>query len=133
MTSKALAKKAAQLALTKKALDVVIMDLRKLTAMTDFFVVCSADSNTQVKAIADAVDEGLFQLGENVWHSEGLGEASWVLLDCVNVVIHIFQKQTRSFYNLEKLWGDAGFEYVSDSPVATIKKKTPRTSKKNSK
>ena len=130
MTSKGLAKKAAQFALTKKALDVVIMDLRKLTTMTDFFVVCSADSTTQVKAIADAVDEGLFQLGENVWHSEGLSEASWALLDCVNVVIHIFHTQTRSFYNLEKLWGDAGFEYVSDTPPKTVIKKTPRKSKK---
>ncbi len=116
MTSKALAKKIALSALEKKAEDIVIMDLRKVTTMADYFVVCSADSDTQVKAIATSVREGASEVGETVWKNEGYNDASWILLDYVNVVVHIFHKQTREFYALEKLWGDAKFETVSDEP-----------------
>lgn len=114
MTSKTLAKKIALSALEKKAEDIVIMDLRKVTTMTDYFVVCSADSDTQVKAIADNVREGAREAGESVWKNEGYTDASWILLDYVDVVVHVFHKQTREFYNIEKLWGDAKFEYVTD-------------------
>lgn len=114
VTSKNLAKKIALSALTKKAENIIIMDLRKLTTMTDFFVVCSADSDVQVKAIADAIREGAREAGESLWRNEGYTDASWVLLDYVNVVAHVFHKQTREFYNLEKLWGDAKMEYVTD-------------------
>ena len=114
MTSKALAKKIALSALEKKADNIVIMDLRKVTTMADFFVVCSADSDTQVKAIADNVREGAREVGESVWKNEGYTDASWILLDYVDVVVHVFHKQTREFYALEKLWGDAKFEHVSD-------------------
>ncbi len=114
MTSKALAKKIALSALEKKADDIVIMDLRKLTTMTDYFVVCSADSDTQVKAIADSVRDGAREVGESVYKNEGYSDASWILLDFVDVVVHVFHKQTREFYNLEKLWGDAKIEHVSD-------------------
>jgi len=116
VTSKALAKKIALSALEKKAEDIVIMDLRKVTTMADYFVVCSADSDTQVKAIATSVREGASEVGETVWKNEGYNDASWILLDYVNVVVHIFHKQTREFYALEKLWGDAKFETVSDEP-----------------
>lgn len=115
VTSKMLAKKIALSALTKKASNIAIMDLRKLTTMTDFFVICSADSDTQVKAIADAIREGAREVGESVWKNEGYSDASWILLDYVNVVAHVFHKQTRDFYNLEKLWGDAKVEYVTDN------------------
>jgi ribosome-associated protein len=104
----------AKLALTKKAHDVVIMDLRPLTSMTDFFVVCSADSDTQIKAIADAVVEGTEKKGTPPWHKE-TGSLNWVLLDYSDVVLHIFHKTARAFYNLEKLWGDAKIKRVSDS------------------
>jgi ribosome-associated protein len=114
VTSKLLAKKIALSALEKKADDIVIMDLRKVTTMTDYFVVCSADSDTQVKAIADAVREGARLAGESIYKNEGYSDASWILLDYVDVVVHVFHKQTREFYNLEKLWGDAKFEHVSD-------------------
>ena len=95
MTPKTLANKIAQLALTKKAHNVTILDLRKLTDMTDFFVVCSADSDVQVKAIADAIAEGTEQLGASPWHSEGLSERQWVLLDYVDVVVHVFHRESR--------------------------------------
>lgn len=94
------------------------MDLRKITTMTDFFVICSGDSDTQVKAIADAVMEGMKAKGIQTWHIEGFMALHWVLLDYVDVVVHIFHKDTRNFYGLERLWGDAKFEYVEDNPAA---------------
>ena len=131
MTSKALTKKIAALALSKKAHNVVIMDLRKLTSMSDFFVICSADSDTQVRAVADAIRDGAATAGESVWHDEGYGESTWVLLDFVDVVVHVFHTETRSFYNLEKLWGDAKFEHVEDKPAAHPRTRKVRSSKKS--
>ena len=102
------------------------MDLRKLTDMADFFIVCSADSDVQVKAIADAIMEGTESDGASVWHHEGLSQQQWVLLDYVDVVVHIFRKELRRFYGLEKLWGDAVIVMVEDKEV---KKKTVRKAK----
>jgi ribosome-associated protein len=134
---KTLAKKIANLTFTKKAHDVLIMDLRKLTEITDYFVVCSADSDTQVKAIADAVLDGTEQFGASAWRSEGLQERQWAILDYVDVVVHIFLKDVRKFYNLEKLWGDAKIETVQDEAEPIVKpalkprrKKVERISKK---
>lgn len=134
MTPKTLAKKISEAALGKKAHDVVIIDLRKLTSMTDFFVLCSADSDTQARAIADAVKVDLEKQGELPWKKEGYSEGRWILIDYVHVVVHIFHKETRSFYNIEKLWGDAKFEYVDDEPTPAEKKKTTavKTPKKKS-
>ncbi len=114
MTPKTLAKKIAHLALTKKAHNVTILDLRKLTDMTDFFVICSADSDVQVKAISDAITEGSEKLGVAAWHREGISQRQWVLLDYVDVVAHVFHREARRFYALEKLWGDAKIETVGD-------------------
>ena len=130
LTSKALAKKIAAFALLKKAQDVVLLDLRKLTTMSDFFVICSADSDTHVRAIADAIRDGAQDVGEKVWHDEGQGESTWVLLDFVDVVVHVFHKETRSFYNLEKLWGDAKFEHVEDKPAVVPARRKARLVKK---
>jgi ribosome-associated protein len=94
-----------------------MIDLRKLTDMADFFVICSADSDVQVKAVADAVIEGTEKLGIAPWHNEGLLHRQWVLLDYVDVVVHIFHKEARKFYGLEKLWGDAKIERVEDGFV----------------
>lgn len=109
-----LARELAELALTKIATDVKILDLRNLTTITDFFVICTAHSDTQVKAVADAIMEGAKKAGERPWHKEGLMQKSWVLLDYVDVVVHIFLKDTREFYSLEKLWGDAPVEEIAD-------------------
>jgi ribosome-associated protein len=135
-----LAKKIALFALSRKASDVVMMDLRKLTAPSDFFVVCSADSDTQVKAIADAVRDGTERIGVMLWHSEGFRALTWVLLDYVDVVVHVFKKEARSFYNLERLWSDAKFVQVYDelarrhrastSPRQSAGKTTRRRTKK---
>lgn len=114
MTSRTLARTIADLALSKKAIDVTIMDLKKLEAVADFFVVCSADSDTQVKAIATAIQSGTEERGIAPWHMEGLRALSWVVIDYVDVVVHVFHKEARSFYRLERLWGDAKMTVVGD-------------------
>ena len=119
MTSRILAKRIADLMLSKKAQDVVILDLKKLTSATDYFVICSSDSDTQVKAIADAVQDGMEELGEHVWHHEGYHALRWVVLDYVDVVVHVFHKEERSFYNLDRLWGDAKRTEVQDALADT--------------
>lgn len=114
MDSKKLAFKLAELALTKKADDIKILDLRKITTIADFFVICTAQSEPQVKAVTDAIVEGAKNEGEYAWHKEGQAMRSWVLLDFVDVVVHIFLRDTRSFYSLEKLWGDAEITEITD-------------------
>lgn len=114
MNSTELAHKISDVIFTKKGFNVLVIDLRKLVTFTDYFVVCSADSDTQVKAIADQVDKALSDEGIKCWHREGLKALSWVLLDYVDVVVHIFRKDSREFYNLEKLWGDAPSEKMKD-------------------
>ncbi len=96
------------------------MDMRKLSAPADFFVLCSADSDTHARAIADEVRKGAEEAGVSLWHSEGYRALSWVLLDFVDVVVHVFKKDVRSFYNLERLWGDAKFIPVFDTPPVGV-------------
>lgn len=120
MTSRTLAKKIAELALSKKATDVILMDLRKLNGPADFFVVCSTDSDTQVKAVAEGIRRGSEELGARMWHSEGLKALSWVLLDFVDVVVHVFHREARGFYAIERLWGDATITNVEDTADGTI-------------
>ncbi|MFD0998929.1 ribosome silencing factor [Ohtaekwangia kribbensis] len=93
----------------KKALDIVIMDLRKVkNAVADFFIVCSGNSDKQLDAIADSIDAEVFKaLKENPWHVEGKNNKEWMLLDYTDVVAHVFRKDRREFYALERLWGDA--------------------------
>ncbi|MBL7842036.1 MAG: ribosome silencing factor [Cyclobacteriaceae bacterium] len=93
----------------KKASDILVMDLRKVkNAVADFFVVCSGGSDKQLDAIAESVDEEVFKaVKENPWHVEGKNNKEWMLLDYFDVVAHIFRKDRREFFALEKLWGDA--------------------------
>jgi ribosome-associated protein len=115
-TSKARAGRAAEFALTKKAENVITMDLRGLTSTCDFFVICSGTSDVQVRAIADAIKDGLAGEGERPWHVEGYEGRRWVLLDYVDVVVHVFDVETRDYYQLERLWGDAKIEEFEDQP-----------------
>ena len=114
MTPAEIADRAARLALEKKARDILILDLQGLTSATDHFVVCSAESETQVKAVAGHVQEVLAKEGQKAWHVEGMEGRRWVLLDYVDVVVHVFYSQTRDFYSLETLWGDAPARRVDD-------------------
>ncbi len=109
-----LAEKITYLIFNKKGYDVKILDLKNLTTFADLFVICSADSDTQVKAIADEIDKSLRDEGIKCWHKEGYRGLNWVLIDYVDVIVHIFKKQVREFYNLEKLWGDAPIIEVTD-------------------
>lgn len=110
-----LAKHIATHAIGTKARNVLLMDLRKKSGATDFFVICTGDSDTHVKAIADAVRNGMAQRGHEVWHSEGFQVRQWILLDYVDVVVHVFHKEVRTFYNLERLWSDAKIHPVEDT------------------
>jgi ribosome-associated protein len=99
--------KAVSAALDKKAQDVVLLDLRGTPAFTDFFILCSGLNQRQVKAIADAVEETLRAAKVRPAHVEGYDRAEWVLMDFFNFIVHVFTPQTRAFYGLERLWGDA--------------------------
>lgn len=121
MKSSQLATAIAKMSMTKKALDVIVMDLRTLSSVADYFVICSGDSDTQVKAIADAVEEGLEKKGVSPWHREA-GSRNWLVLDYVDVVLHVFHKNTRAFYSLEKLWGDAVIKRLGDDVARSAKR-----------
>jgi ribosome-associated protein len=107
VTSRQLAEQAARLLYERKAEDIQIMDLRKLGGVSDFFIVASGISTTHVRSLADHLQVELKQSGVKPWHIEGYQAERWVLMDYVNVVVHIFHPQTREFYLLERLWGDA--------------------------
>lgn len=98
---------AAAAAAARKAHDPVALDLRSVAGVADYFLICSAGSEVQVKAIAEAVEEKLHELGAAPWHVEGLAGRRWVLLDYVEIVVHVFHETTREYYLLERLWGDA--------------------------
>lgn len=134
MTSKKLSEKICNLIFNKKGYDVTLIDLKKVTTMSDYFVICSADSDTQVQSIADEVEKKLRDEGIKCWHKEGYKALQWVLLDYVDVVVHIFKKETREFYSLEKLWGDAPSKLIEDpalkkTKTTAVKTKTVRKTK----
>jgi ribosome-associated protein len=106
-TPAALAVRAAHLALDRKANDVVVLGLAKVSDVTDFFVIASGTSDTHVRAIAENVIEELKKEGTTVHHVEGLSQGRWVLLDYVDFVVHVFHPALRQFYQLERLWSDA--------------------------
>ena len=93
----------------KKGNDIVRLDLRNIhSSVSDYFVICHADSSTQVKAIANSIEDEIFKATQQEpWRKEGLQYGEWILLDYVNVVIHVFRTDKREFYGVEELWGDA--------------------------
>jgi ribosome-associated protein len=109
-------------ALDKKAADVVVLDLRNTPAFTDFFVLCSGQTQRQVRAIADAVEETLRAARVRPAHVEGYDRAEWILMDFFTFIVHVFTPQTREFYSLERLWGDAERIEVSDEPGSGLPK-----------
>lgn len=99
--------RAVRAALDKKAGDVVVLDLRGTPAFTDFFLLCSGNNQRQVQTIADAIQEALRAVKLRPSHVEGYDRADWILMDFFSFVVHVFTPQTRAFYSLERLWGDA--------------------------
>ena len=98
----------------KKARDIVIMDMKGISSSTDYFVVCSANTATQVRAIADNIEEELAKEGVAFDHKEGYREGEWVLLDFGDVIAHVFMQEAREYYALERLWGDAELTTYED-------------------
>jgi ribosome-associated protein len=98
---------AGNLAREKKAFSVRILDLRKRSSVTDFYVICSVDAEVQGRAVADHITDQLREQQIRAWHTEGYRDSGWILVDFIDVVVHIFLPRTRDFYALEKLWGDA--------------------------
>lgn len=99
----------------KKGKRIIILDLAGVSLITDYFIVCSANSRTQTKAIADHVEEEMKKAGILLGRREGYAEGRWILEDFGNVIIHIFLEEEREFYNLERLWGDAPLMEFTES------------------
>lgn len=101
----------------KKGNDIVRLDLRNVnSSVADYFIVCHADSTTQVKAIANSVEEEIYKaIKQDPWRKEGLQYGEWILLDYVDVIVHIFKTDKREFYGVEDLWGDAEIQYFKSA------------------
>lgn len=101
------AQRAARAAIDKKAIDLVVLDVQGLSSVADYFLVCSGRSTPHVKSISDAIREELKEEGSRPLHAEGQAESGWLLLDYGDVLMHVFLEDTRAYYALERLWGDA--------------------------
>ncbi|WP_345949465.1 MULTISPECIES: ribosome silencing factor [unclassified Mucilaginibacter] len=101
----------------KKGNDIVRLDLRNIkSSVSDYFVICHADSGTQVRAIANSIEDEIFKATQTEpWRKEGLEHGEWILLDYVDVVVHVFKTDKREFYGVEDLWGDAEIKYYKSA------------------
>lgn len=118
VTSSDLANEIAKFALDKKAENVISINVEKLTSFTDQFVICSADTDIQVKAIADTIRKSTNHKPVRI---EGYEQLNWVLLDYIDVIVHVFKTTERNYYNIEKLWGDAPKIEYNDEDFISIK------------
>jgi len=116
----------AELAKAKLAEDVVILDMKKVSSITDFFVIASASSTKRCQAIAENIESGLSEKQEHVSKIEGYKDGLWVLIDAFDVVAHVFYQDARKFYNLEGLWGDAPRITICRKKKKTLSKKTSK-------
>jgi ribosome-associated protein len=102
-----LARAAVDAASDKKASDVLLLDIREVTTVADYFVICSGNNPRQIQTIADTIDEELGKQGARLLHREGTAETGWILLDFGDVIVHIFGPKEREYYRIERLWSDA--------------------------
>jgi ribosome-associated protein len=102
-----LARTAVDVASDKKAFDILLLDIRDVTTIADYFVICSGNNPRQIQAIADAIDEELGKKGARLLHREGVADTGWMLLDFGDVIIHIFSPKEREYYRIEHLWSQA--------------------------
>lgn len=122
------ARAAGQLAIEKKATNVKLLDVHDITSMTDCFIVASASSDIQVKAIADHIlREMREKYGVAPWKSEGWDTRKWIIIDYVDFVVHIFYEEARDFYALERLWADAPTEILTDTSLPKKRKATKKS------
>lgn len=132
LSSTRLAYQVSRLAFAKKATNIRLLDLRQLTDVTDYFVICTSSADLHGRAIADSLVEEMEKKKIRPLHKEGYQKGSWILLDFVDVVVHIFMKEAREFYNLEGLWGDAPGQTLSDKGrflTGNGQRKTKKTEK----
>lgn len=105
--------------LEKKAKNIILMDVRELTTLTDYFIVCHGTSDTQIRALSSSAQVKVKEeLGESVWKQEGVDARRWVILDYVNVVVHIFSEEKRDYYGIERMWNDAIITEIADEPTS---------------
>ena len=90
----------------KKGEDIVMIDISQVSVLADYFVICSAGNDSQIQALVDCVDEKMHENGYQIRQQEGRNSGTWVLLDYGDVIVHIFERENRSFYNLERIWND---------------------------
>jgi len=114
LTEKEVCEAICKAASDKKARDIVVMDMQGISSSTDYFVVCSANTATQVRAIADNIEEELAEKGAAFGHKEGYREGEWVLMDYGDVIAHIFRQDAREYYAIEQLWGEAKLTTYED-------------------
>lgn len=117
MTSLELANRITELALEKKGKQIVKIDIHKLTDYADYFVVITGDSGLQIKAIVDHIEDELAKEGIKLYSKEGYEYQRWVLLDYVDVVVHVFNHETREFYGIERLYADAKMDFITDEQL----------------
>ncbi len=118
MTATELADNIAQLGLEKKGDQICTLDVRGLSHVTDYFVIMSADSDVQLRAIADNIEKKLREEHKlSIYHREGQDSSNWILLDYIDVVVHLFRKEAREYYGLERLWADAKFKWITEEKV----------------
>ena len=114
MNSEKMLEIAVKAADSKRAEDIVALDVQSVSLLADYFVIMNAGSKRQVKAIVDEIEDQLNENGVFAKQIEGKAEASWVILDFTDIIVHVFDDETRSHYNLEKLWGDAPYVDLTD-------------------
>ncbi len=114
MTTLQQAKETAKILSDKKAKDIKVIEISDVSVIADYMVIATGNSSTQVKALADYVEEGLDEMGISVSHIEGYRSNSWILLDYVDVIVHVFSNEAREYYDLERLWEDGKDIDISD-------------------
>lgn len=122
MNEKEMKQLIAEAASDKKASDILFIDMKNVSLVADYFIICSGNSVPQVKAIADNIEEKLHEAGHEMIHREGYREGRWVLLDYGTCVAHVFLTEEREFYHLERLWGDAPQEVYEEEASLIWKK-----------
>jgi ribosome-associated protein len=107
LQTRTVARRAVQFAADKKAVDIVLLDMRKVTDIADYFLICTGVVDAHVRAIVDNIDHELSQLGWEPRHVEGRTQNRWVLVDYVDIIVHVLQPDARGYFAIERLWGDA--------------------------
>lgn len=120
-SSSVLARSVIEAIQAKKAKKIVLIDMREVSEIADYFVICTGESDLQIKAVVDGVEEHVREsVDERPWRTEGYDARQWVVIDYVDVVVHVFDQKRRSYYNLERLWADAPSEQIDEEATVDV-------------